>query len=79
MPVTITCPFCDYSRQVPDGYPNKQAKCPKCGTPVPVPQPEGSERPGVPPWVITLLIALGVLVLFVVGTVAMMALRGRGG
>ena len=43
---------------MPDGFPNKQAKCPKCGSFVPVPQPEEEPRRRLPPWVIALLIGL---------------------
>jgi hypothetical protein len=76
MPITITCPFCDHSRQLPDGFPNKRAKCPKCGTFVEVPQPEEEPRRGTPQWVIAVLVSLGALALFLLGTVALTALRG---
>jgi hypothetical protein len=80
MPITITCPFCDQPREIPDGFPGKQVKCHKCGSIVPIPAPaeDAAERRGVPAWMIGLLIALAVLALFILGTVAMMAMRSGG-
>jgi uncharacterized paraquat-inducible protein A len=79
VPITITCPFCDHTRQVPNGYPNRQAKCPKCGTFVPVPQQEEDEemkRRRAPRWMIAVLIGVSVLALLVLGTLVLRSLRG---
>jgi hypothetical protein len=39
MPIEIACPSCAALLRAPDKLAGKQAKCPKCGKPVPVPAP----------------------------------------
>jgi uncharacterized paraquat-inducible protein A len=79
---TITCPFCDHSRQIPNSFPGKHAKCPKCGTFVPIPAPDPSAEEMTPQGItrslVALLIALGILLVFVLGAVAMLAMRSGG-
>ncbi len=46
MPLTISCPVCGLSGQVPDGSPSGEAQCPRCGASFMVPGAEGSPAPG---------------------------------
>jgi hypothetical protein len=57
LPIAVTCPTCKARTKAPDAAAGRKAKCPKCGSAVPVPTPEdlpveNRERtppPGSPP------------------------------
>jgi uncharacterized paraquat-inducible protein A len=81
MPVTVRCPICDFTRELPDTYSGTRVKCPKCRTSVPFQPParpeEGKpQRQRAPAWMLALLIGLGVVSAIVLAAVALLAMRG---
>ncbi|MFN0051574.1 MAG: hypothetical protein ACKV0T_05245 [Planctomycetales bacterium] len=38
MPISVECPSCGKRLKAPDSAAGKKAKCPQCGTPVPIPE-----------------------------------------
>ncbi len=79
MPVTIQCPFCDFTRELPDTYSGTRVKCPKCRSSIPYQQPKAEEekpqRRRAPAWMVVLLVVLAVAAVIVLGGTALLSMR----